>query len=136
MKNLQKNKGIVLFDGYCNLCSGSVVFIIKRDKKDYFRFVSVQSKKGKDLLLKFNLNVDYYNSVILIEGNKLFTKSDAVLKIAGNLVGIWRYSYYLIFIPRFIRDFFYDIIAANRYRWFGKKNSCYIPDKNINSKFI
>ena len=131
-----KNKGIVLFDGYCNLCSWSVQFIIKRDFKDYFRFASLQSNIAQELLNKNKLPEAFDQSVVLIEGESVYCKSDAALRITKNLVGYWKYFYYFIYFPKAIRDFIYEIIAKNRFQWFGRKNECYLPENDLSYKFL
>ncbi|PLX19829.1 MAG: hypothetical protein C0597_04880 [Marinilabiliales bacterium] len=131
-----ESKGIVLFDGYCNLCSWSVQFIIKRDRKDYFRFASLQSNIGQDLLKQFNLPADLEQSVVLLENSSIFLKSDAVLGIVRKLKRSWNYLYYLIYFPKFLRDAIYDLIARNRFSWFGKKDNCFLPEKDISYKFL
>jgi len=135
---LPKHKYIILFDGVCNLCNNSVNFIIKRDKQNYFLFASLQSDAAKKILLQLNAK-NYLNSldsVLLIKDNVIYTKSSAALYILKNLN--FPYSVFFIFIifPKFFRDFFYDIIAKNRYKWFGKKDTCMIPTKKILDKFI
>lgn len=130
------NKGIVLFDGVCNLCNASVQFIIKRDKKDFFRFASLQSDTGAALLKSAGLPAGYLTSILYIENGRHYKESTAALKIAKNLPGAWPLLYVFIVIPAFIRNFFYRIIAANRYRWFGQKNECMIPSPDLKQKFI
>ena len=136
MKNLPKNKGIVLFDGYCNLCSWSVQFIIKRDSKDYFRFISLQSEIGNRIIQEFNLLVGFDKSVVLVENNSIYFKSTAALRITKKLKGLWPLSYVFIIIPKFIRDSIYEIISKNRFKWFGKKPECFVPEINIKYKFL
>ncbi|MFP4024685.1 MAG: thiol-disulfide oxidoreductase DCC family protein [Thiohalospira sp.] len=136
MKNLPQNKGIVLFDGYCNLCSWSVQFIIKRHKKDYFRFTSLQSTTGKQIADKFKIPFISAESVILIENESVYYKSTAALRIARKLNGLWPLSYVFIIIPKFIRDYIYTIIAKNRFKWFGRRTECYLPEKNEQKLFL
>jgi predicted DCC family thiol-disulfide oxidoreductase YuxK len=131
-----QNNAIILFDGICNFCNSSVNFIIKRDKKNYFLFSSLQSVYSQNFLTKNNFPKNNFDSIILIENNKLYQKSTAALKIAKQLKGLWKLSYVFIIIPPFIRDFFYDSIAKNRYKWFGKKDVCMIPDEKIKRKFL
>ena len=133
---MKKNKGLVLFDGYCNLCSWSVQFIIKRDRTDYFRFASLQSEISKDILSKFDLPEDFEESVILIQGESIYFKSDAALRIVRNLNRHWKYFYYFIYLPKFIRDFAYNFIAKKRYKWFGKKDVCFVPVEDLSYKFL
>ncbi|MDY6801945.1 MAG: thiol-disulfide oxidoreductase DCC family protein [Bacteroidota bacterium] len=136
MKILPKNKGIVLFDGYCNLCSGSVQFIIKRDLKKYFKFASLQSEVGKELYQKFGLPENFIASVILIEDEKIFLKTDALIKITQKLKGLWPLLAIFKIIPKFLRNLMYDFIANKRFRWFGKKKQCFVPSKSIRERFL
>lgn len=136
LSELYKNNGTVLFDGFCNLCSWSVQFIIKRDPKDYFRFASLQSEIAIEILGTFSISESFDKSVVLIENQKIYFKSDAALRIARRLNKYWKYLYYLIYFPRFIRNFVYDLIAKNRFRWFGRKESCFIPEENLIGKFL
>lgn len=126
----------ILFDGVCNLCNSSVNFIIDHDKNDLFRFTSLQSESGQSLLKKFNLNGDNFDSIILIEGDKYYTRSSAVLRIAKEFPGFWKLLYFFIIIPPALRDFAYEIIAENRYKWFGKKDSCRVPTPELKNKFL
>jgi predicted DCC family thiol-disulfide oxidoreductase YuxK len=129
---------IVLFDGVCNLCSASVQFIIKRDKYSRFRFASLQSRYGTEILNGFfseNREIELY-SIFLIEGNRIYSRSDAVLRIARGLKGGWPLLSALRIIPRFIRDPIYNLIARNRYRMFGKKDQCMIPTQELKARFI
>ncbi|MDY7393813.1 thiol-disulfide oxidoreductase DCC family protein [Aureibaculum sp. 2210JD6-5] len=135
MKFLE-NKSIVLFDGVCNLCNNVVQFIIEHDKNKHFLFASLQSDAAQDILLHFNKKNSDFDSVVLIENEKIFEKSSATLKIAKRLSGIWKYSYALIIIPKFIRDFFYTIISQNRYKWFGKKEDCMMPTAALKARFL
>lgn len=130
------NKSIILFDGYCNLCSGLVRFLIKRDKKDNFRFVSLQSDRTSELLSPFKIPEKINETVILIKENKIYLKSDAVIEIASIIGGIWRIFKSAQYIPKRFRDFIYDRIAKNRYRIFGKKQSCMVGIEDFNYKFL
>jgi predicted DCC family thiol-disulfide oxidoreductase YuxK len=127
---------IVLFDGVCNLCNSAVQFIIKRDKKEQFRFASLQGKAGNDLLKKFDLPADLFNSFILVEGDKVYTRSTAALRVAKKLSGGWKLLYGLMIVPRFIRNAVYNVIAKNRYKWFGKRNECMIPTQEMKERFL
>ncbi len=127
---------IVLFDGYCNLCSWSVQFILKRDKKDYFRFASLQSDKGRQLIKQFDKPFDLDESVVLMENENIYFKSTAALRIAKKLKSFWPLSYAFIVIPKFIRDYIYTIIAKNRFKWFGKRAECYLPKNNEQELFL
>lgn len=126
---------IVLFDGECNFCDNSVQFIIKRDRKAEFKFASIQSDVGEEILRKFNVPANI-NSLILVEGSKCYFKSSAVLLICKNLKGVWKLFYCLLIIPKSVRDYFYDIIAKNRYKWLGKKDSCMVPSPEMKNRFL
>lgn len=126
---------IILFDGECNFCDKSVQFIIKRDKKAIYKFASLQSKIGQGILKEFCVPLNV-NSLILIEGNRYYFKSSAALRICKNLNGGWKLFSLLLMMPTPIRDFFYTIIARNRYKWFGKKESCMLPSPEIRRRFL
>lgn len=132
----EKEKPILLFDGYCNLCSGSVVFIIKREKRDTFRFTSLQSKFAQELLSKLNSDGNIPDSIVLVEADEMHYKSKAALEVARRLKFPWPLFYIFIVIPPFIRDWMYDFIAKRRYRWFGKKQQCFVPQKDVQHKFL
>ena len=123
---------IVLFDGVCNLCNGAVQFIIARDKRQGFRFASLQSAFGQ----QYQEQVGEVDSILLVEEGRVYQKSTAALRIARRLKGLWPMLYIFIIIPPFLRDFIYDIIARNRYRWFGKKESCWLPTPDLKARFI
>lgn len=127
---------IILFDGVCNFCNSSVNKIIKHDKKNRFKFAALQSEIGKKLLQKHSIDSTKIDSIILIENDVAFIKSSAILKISKHLNGIYPLAYGFIIIPTFLRDAVYDFIARNRYKWWGKKDSCMIPTQEVKSKFI
>jgi len=127
---------IILFDGICNFCNYWVNFIIDRDSKNIFKFAALQSEKGNELLDKFNLPKNDFDSFILISQNKVYKKSTAAFEIAKHLNGWPKIISPLRFLPVYITDFFYDLIAKNRYRIFGKKKACRIPTKEEKSKFL
>lgn len=129
-------KSVILFDGVCNLCNGFVQFILPRDRKNSFLFGSLQSSKVVEMLLPFQYSADSLSTVVLLENNQLYTKSTAVLRIAWQLGGAWSLFYGLIIFPPFIRDSLYDVIARNRYRFFGRKDACMIPASKWKAKFI
>lgn len=126
---------IILFDGVCNLCNGSVQFIIKRDKEAKFRFASLQSEAGRKILEQFHLPLDTFNSFVLYQDDKIYTRSTAALRVFSQLKG-WKWVGALSYVPRFIRDGVYNLIARNRYRWFGKKDVCMIPTPELKSRFL
>lgn len=127
---------IILFDGVCNLCNSTVQRIIRNDKRNQFKFASLQSIFGQDFLKKNALDSAEFPSIILIDGNQYYFKSDAALRIGKELRGIYKLSFVLIWIPKFIRDFVYDLIARNRYRWFGKSESCWLPTLDLKQRFL
>ncbi|HET6225082.1 MAG TPA: thiol-disulfide oxidoreductase DCC family protein [Bacteroidia bacterium] len=135
MDNLD-SKAIVLFDGVCNFCDASVNFIIRHDKKDYFRFAPLQSEKGKQLLQQFNVDTNELNTFILLENNKIYTRSTASLKVTRRLSGAYFLLYAFMLVPPFIRDAVYNLIAKNRYKLFGKKDNCMVPTPEVKDKFI
>ncbi|OIK15681.1 thiol-disulfide oxidoreductase [Bacillus sp. MUM 116] len=126
---------IVLFDGVCNLCNQSVQFIIKRDPSGIFKFASLQGERGKRIISDFGIPAEL-ESLILIENEKAYRKSTAALRICGKLNGPWKLFVILMIIPPFIRDYIYDIIAKNRYKWFGRKNSCMLPSPSLKNRFL
>ena len=137
MQYLPKNKKIILFDGVCNLCNSAVQFIIKHDTKDVFRFVALQSEFGQEILKHIGLNPKNIDSIILYEpGIAYYYKSSAAIQIAKNLGGIWHYGTVFRIIPTGISNKLYDYIAKNRYKWYGKKESCMIPTEELKSKFL
>ncbi|NIU88236.1 MAG: DUF393 domain-containing protein [Nitrosopumilaceae archaeon] len=120
----------------CNFCSNSVRFIIDRDPLAKFRFAPLQSETAKNLINKFNLENENLDSMILFDDNAYYIKSTAVLKITRGLNSLWPLFYVFIIIPSSLRDYFYDIVARNRYKWFGRKEECMVPDTEINKRFL
>ncbi|MCB0608931.1 MAG: thiol-disulfide oxidoreductase DCC family protein [Lewinellaceae bacterium] len=127
---------ILLFDGVCNLCNGFVQFVIKRDKKAVFRFAALQSDLGKELSATAGLPAHSMDTVVLYENNRFYTHSDVGLRVARRLNGLWPLAYALVIIPKFIRDGIYNWVAKNRYRWFGKRESCMVPTPELRSRFL
>jgi predicted DCC family thiol-disulfide oxidoreductase YuxK len=127
---------IILFDGVCNLCNGAVQFVIKRDKKNQFRFASLQGEFGQKILREHALEPGRLESFILKEGDRIYTESTGALRVAKELGGFWSWLYAFIIVPRFIRDAVYGWIARNRYTWFGKKEACWVPTAALASRFI
>ncbi|MGP4078916.1 thiol-disulfide oxidoreductase DCC family protein [Pseudalkalibacillus sp. R45] len=126
---------ILLFDGECNLCNGIVQFVIKRDPKAQFKFAALQSETGQRLLKEHNLP-HTFDSFILIENGKAYQKSSAGLRVTRHLNGAWRVFTIFKIIPTPVRDVVYNFIARNRYKWFGKRDSCMIPTPDIKSRFL
>ncbi len=131
-----KDHKIILFDGVCNLCNGAVTYIINRDKKNLFKFAALQSEIGQQLISKFNIDTSKVDSIILIDGEKHYEKSSAALRIAKYLSGAYPLLFGFMVVPKFIRNAVYDYIARNRYKWFGKKESCMIPTAKLKDKFL
>ena len=134
--DLPKNKKIVLFDGVCNYCNDVVNTIIKRDKEDKFRFVALQSDKGREIIAYIGLNPDIDSIVLYDPGVAYYVKSDAVLRIADELGGKFTLLKAGFLLPTQVRDLGYDYFAKNRYKWFGKEESCMIPTANVRAKFL
>jgi predicted DCC family thiol-disulfide oxidoreductase YuxK len=126
---------MILFDGVCNLCCGSVQFIIKHDKKKQFRFALLQSNSAKEILQNIPQQEKNIHSIILLQNGKFYFQSTAVLMIAKQLNGLIPLLYWLIIIPKFIRDGVYGFIAKHRYKWFGKTNECWLPTKELSELF-
>ncbi|MGB0863499.1 MAG: thiol-disulfide oxidoreductase DCC family protein [Saprospiraceae bacterium] len=127
---------VILFDGVCNLCNGFVQFTIERDKDQYFKFASLQSEVAKEILKPFGLDNQTLSTVILVENGKCYTKSTAGLRIMNQFGGLWSLVTVLLIFPKFIRDVVYDFIARNRYKWFGEKESCWIPTPELKQRFL
>ncbi|TQI70772.1 putative DCC family thiol-disulfide oxidoreductase YuxK [Gramella sp. Hel_I_59] len=136
MENISKHK-IILFDGVCNLCNNAVQFIIKHDRKDRFRFASLQSEIGKGLIEERGFDHEDLDSIMLIEpGVAYYRKSTAALEISRDLDGGYSLLKNFLFLPEGLRDSIYDLVASNRYKWFGKKDNCMIPTPELKSKFL
>jgi predicted DCC family thiol-disulfide oxidoreductase YuxK len=132
----QQNYSIILFDGVCNFCNYWVNFIIDRDKQNIFKFAALQSEKGRELLDKFKLPKEDFDSFILISGDKTFIKSSAAFEIAKHLTGWPNLFSHLKILPRPFTDYIYNLVAKNRYKLFGKKNVCRMPSAAEKSKFL
>ena len=132
----KKNTKVILFDGVCNLCNNSVKLIIKNDKSNIFKFAPLQGKYGIKIQNRYNINTTEINSIILIDGKNTYAKSSAALRIAKDLRAPFFLFFVFIIVPVFIRNFIYDLIAKNRYKWFGKMDSCMIPSNELKSKFF
>ena len=133
---MSQSSPILLFDGVCNLCNGSVQFVLERNKNENIQFASLQSDFGRKMLAEINLPADYTSSLVLVEEGKSYVKSDAALQLAKHLNGLWKIGSVLLIFPRFIRNPVYDWIAKNRYKWFGKKGVCWIPEPKWKARFL
>lgn len=130
------HKSILLFDGECNLCEASVLFVLKHEKKPHLYFCPLQSSTGGELLKQHAIDSKTIGSVVLIEHNKAYTKSTAALRVLKYLKIPYSLGYVFIIIPSPIRDYLYDWIAKNRYKWFGKKDSCIVPNDELLKRFL
>lgn len=137
MLNLPPSKKIILFDGVCNLCNSAVQFVIQYDKNDVFRFVALQSPLGKEIVKYLGIDTKNIDSIVLYEpGVAYYYKSAAAIEIARDLGGFWHLGTVFRIIPTGIRNLLYDYIAKNRYKWYGKKESCMIPTPELKIKFL
>ena len=137
LQNLPKGKKIILFDGVCNLCDTSVNYVIKHDKNDLFRFVSLQSDLGQVILKHIGINPIHIDSIILYEPEvAYYYKSSAALEIAKGLEGIFTLATLFQILPTVLRDYVYDYVAKNRYKWYGKKEACLVPSPELLAKFL
>jgi predicted DCC family thiol-disulfide oxidoreductase YuxK len=127
---------ILLFDGVCNLCNGLVAFILRNDPRHRFRFASLQSPAGQELLKRHDLPTADLDSVVLIEGTRAFTRSTAVLRTARRMGFLWPLAFVFILIPRPLRDLVYKLIGKNRYRMFGRREACMLPTPDIRARFL
>lgn len=130
------NKPLILFDGVCNLCNNSVTFVIERDPSAYFQFAALQSEQAAERIAEFTDKTALPDSIVLIDEKGLHTRSTAALRVARHLSGIWPLLYVFAVIPAPIRDIVYDWIARNRYRWFGKEDSCMLPTPELQQRFL
>jgi predicted DCC family thiol-disulfide oxidoreductase YuxK len=132
---LPEDKILILFDGYCNLCNGAVQFVLKRDRRDRFRYASLSWPVGDEVIRKYP-KLAGVDSIIVYQNGKVLERSSAALFIAGRLGGLWPMLGVFWVVPKLIRDGIYNWIARNRYRWFGKKDSCMIPDRDVSHLFL
>lgn len=133
---ISKTHPIILFDGVCNLCNNFVQFVIARDPEGQFKFGTLQSVAAKEVLQHINLSTNDLSTVILIENEKVYTQSTVGLRVVKRLDTWLRFFYFLNYLPKSLRDFFYRIISKNRYNWFGQKDSCMIPTPELQSRFL
>jgi len=126
----------MLFDGVCNVCNGFVQFMIPRDPKGYFKFASLQSEIGQQIMEAYELPTEELSTVIMVENGKVYTHSDVALRASRRMSGLWPVFTVFSVVPRFIRDGMYNWIARNRYRWFGQREQCMIPTPDIRQRFL
>ena len=134
--DLSSDEAVVLFDGVCNLCNGLVSFLIPRDSDGRLQFAALQSDAGQELLTRHGLPTEGFDSFVLVEGEQLYTKSDAAIRVAELLGWPYRAARVGRLIPSGLRDSLYDIVADNRYDWFGRKEQCMIPDEDVSDRFL
>ena len=133
--NTESKHKVILFDGVCNLCNSFVNFVIRNDKKEVFKFAPIQSDFGEIALKKHRINSKDTDSIILIDNDNYYIKSSAALYIAKNLSGAYPLLFCFMLVPKFMRNWVYDFVAKNRYKWYGKKESCMIPTPELIDKF-
>ncbi len=127
---------LILYDGVCALCTRSVLYVIKRDPRKRFTFASMQSSLGQELLARFRLPQDKFKTFVLVTDDGCAVQSTAALEVAKELGGLWPLLYALILVPAPIRDLVYRIVARNRYRWFGRSDTCFVPSTEIEGRFL
>jgi len=132
-----KQQPLILFDGVCNFCNSAVNFVIKKDKQGLIQFAPLQSEKGRLYFRQYNLPAaDEMKSFVFIEDDKVYTRSTAALRVCRHLKGLWPLCFGFIIVPRFIRDGIYNLIAKNRYKWFGVRDQCMIPTPEVRKRFV
>ncbi len=138
MESQQPDGPVVLFDGVCNLCNGSVQFILDRDPAERFRFAALQSDAARRLLIALGrpAPTGEPDSVVLVENGQVWERTDAALRIARSLRGLWRLFAVFLLVPRPLRDAVYRWVARHRYRWFGRTESCRVPTPALRARFL
>jgi predicted DCC family thiol-disulfide oxidoreductase YuxK len=137
MIDLPKNKKLILFDGICNLCNDAVLKVIKNDRKNTFVFTALQSETGKKVIDHLKIDISKLDSIILYEPNVSYDiKSAAALKIMNDFGGFWKATQFFLIFPERFRNLIYDYIAKNRYKWFGKRETCMLPTPELKDKFL
>jgi len=131
-----ENQRIIAFDGVCNFCNAYVNFVIRRDPEARFLFTPIQSETGRSLLSRFQLDPRNLETFVLVKEEKCLVRSDALLEIMRELGGCWKVLYLFVLVPRPLRDCIYDLVARNRYRWFGRRDSCMVPTEDVRSRFL
>ncbi|WP_431157789.1 thiol-disulfide oxidoreductase DCC family protein [Winogradskyella poriferorum] len=136
--SIPKSKQLILFDGVCNLCNSSVLYVIKNDTKNQFLFAPLQSEIGQEIINAFNIDVLQTDSILLFDpkAHRIYSKSTAALRIAKQLKFPNTLMSIFFIVPTGIRNWIYDFIARNRYKWFGKKDACMIPTPELQAKFM
>jgi predicted DCC family thiol-disulfide oxidoreductase YuxK len=127
---------IVLFDGVCNLCNGTVRFLIERDPGARLRFASLQSEFGRALQARYGLDPDALDTFVMVDGAGVHVRSDAMLRLLAGLSAPWRWLAWMRLLPRPLRDALYGVVARNRYRWFGRRDDCLVPTPELRARFL
>lgn len=127
---------ILLFDGVCNLCQSSVQFVLTHNKNENVKFASLQSEFASSALSNSDLPPDYLNSLVLVENGKTYVKSEAALRLSKHLNGPWKLGSAFLIVPKFVSNAVYDWVAKNRYKWYGKKEVCWIPEERWKNRFL
>jgi predicted DCC family thiol-disulfide oxidoreductase YuxK len=127
---------VILFDGVCNLCNGLVNWVIDHDKNGVFKFASLQSAYGRQMIEKFNMRGNYLDTLVLVDEENVNLRSSAVLIILKYMGGVYALAYGFIIVPAFLRNFIYNVVAKNRYRWFGKRDTCRVPTPELKNRFL
>ncbi len=127
---------VILFDGVCNFCNLWVQFVLKREKKQLLKFATLQSESAKKLLTQYNIDSQIITSLIFIENGIAYSQSTAALRISKYLDGEWKLLYGFLIVPAFLRNGVYNLVAKNRYQWFGKKEKCWVPTPELKARFL
>ncbi len=127
---------ILLFDGVCNLCHGSVRFVLRHERRPELRFCALESATGAQLLARHGIATHYRGSLVVIEAERVFLKSDAALRVASYLKWPWSWGCAAVILPRGLRDWAYDLIARNRYHWFGRHDACLLPTAELKLRLL
>jgi predicted DCC family thiol-disulfide oxidoreductase YuxK len=133
---IEPARPVLLFDGICNLCNGMVAFVIARDPGARFRFGALQSDAARTLLSRVSAPQPLPDSIVLLEDGRIYTKSTAAIRIARGLRFPWPLVGVFLVVPRPVRDWVYDAVARNRYRWFGRRDVCMMPTADLQRRFI
>ncbi len=136
MKNFPQSNPLVLFDGVCNFCEWTVQFIYRHDQKGIYHFCALQSPAGQRLLKDLDLPTSDFKTLVLLENGKIYTQSTAVLRISRHFSGLMKLLYVFLIVPKFIRNYVYEFISNNRYRWFGQKDVCMTPTPELKNRFL
>lgn len=129
-------QAVIVFDGVCVLCNGWVRFLLRQDRQQHYCFAAMQSASGRRLLKEHGLDPDDPVSFLLVEDGRAWRNTDAIRRVVASLGGFWCLAHVIVLMPRVVRDALYRLVARNRYRWFGKHDSCYLPSMEENSRFL